>query len=340
MKGKKTFLATTGSGLARAYDGGEGWSVDVLLQDQDIRCLAVDPLDAGVTYAGTQGSGVFRSDDQGRSWQQAGLSGIIVKSLCASKTEPGTVYAGTKSPVAIYISRDRGGSWQELKGFRSARRWYWMSPAEPPFSAYVQAIALSPVDPDVIVVGIEAGAVVRSEDGGENWSSHRTGAVRDCHSMQFHSDNGDWVYEAGGSGSGAAISHDAGATWHQPRAGLDRHYGWACAADPSRPEVWYASLSKSFSFPRLQPAAHVDGQANAYIFRSSGGAAWEKLGGGLPQPLVYMAYALLSDPEAPGHLYAGLSNGDIWFSADYGDAWEKLPFNMKGIHRTLIMLPS
>jgi hypothetical protein len=211
-----------------------------------------------------------------------------------------------------------------------------MSPAEPPFSAYVQAIALSPVDPGVIVAGIEAGAVVRSEDGGQTWSSHRKGAVRDCHSLQFHSSNGSWVYEAGGGG--AAVSHDAGHTWQQPRQGLDRRYGWACAADPSRPEVWYASLSKSFSFPRLEPAAHIDGQANAYIFRSSGGAPWEKLGGGLPQPLDYMAYALLTDPDAPGHLYAGLSNGDIWFSADYGDSWEKLPLNMKGIHRTLIML--
>ena len=35
----------------------------------------------------------------------------------------------------------------------------------------------------------------------------------------------------------------AGVTWTQPRAGLDRHYGWAVAADCEHPEVWYASLS-------------------------------------------------------------------------------------------------
>jgi len=49
-------------------------------------------------------------------------------------------------------------------------------------------------------------------------------------------------------------------------------------------------------------------------------------------------YALLTDPDAPGHLYAGLSNGNVWHSADYGDAWQKLPFNLKGIHRTMIAL--
>ena len=200
----------------------------------------------------------------------------------------------------------------------------------------MQAIALSPVDPDVIVAGIEAGAVLRSADGGKTWTGHRKGAIRDCHTMLFHSDNGDWIYEAGGGGT--AVSRDAGQTWQQPRAGLDRRYGWACAADPARPEVWYASLSKSFSFPSFVPSAHIDGKANAYIFRSSGGAPWEKLGGGLPQPLDYMAYALLTDPGAPGHLYAGLSSGDIWFSADYGDTWDKLPLKMGGIHRTLIML--
>ena len=84
--------------------------------------------------------------------------------------------------------------------------------------------------------------------------------------------------------------------------------------------------------------AHSDGQAEAYIFRSAGGAAWQKLGGGLPQPLSHMAYALITDPHAPGHLYAGLSNGDVWHSTDYGDMWQQLPFNLKGIHRSLIML--
>jgi hypothetical protein len=86
------------------------------------------------------------------------------------------------------------------------------------------------------------------------------------------------------------------------------------------------------------PPAHIDGEANAYIFRSAGGAPWEKLRGGLPQPLNYMAYALLTDPAAPGHIYAGLSNGEVWHSTDYGDSWQCLPFQLKGIHRSLIML--
>ncbi len=82
----------------------------------------------------------------------------------------------------------------------------------------------------------------------------------------------------------------------------------------------------------------MDGQANAFIYRSAGGAAWEKLGGGLPQPLTHMAYALLTDPAAPGHLYAGLSSGDVWQSTDHGDHWQQLPFNLGGIQRMMIIV--
>jgi hypothetical protein len=308
--------------------------VEHLLVDQDIRCLAADHH---TVYAGTQTKGVLRSTDGGRNWQPAGLPNHTIKSLAISPLEPGVVYAGTRPP-ALFVSRDGGANWMELEALRRTRRWWWFSPADPPtITPYVQAIALSPTDPNVLLVGIELGAVLRSQDGGKSWSGHRPGALRDCHSMQFHATNGHWVYEAGGTGGGAAFSQDGGQQWEQPKEGLERHYGWACAADPERPSVWYASLGPQARFG--PPPAHIDGKANAYIFRSMDGAPWQKLGGGLPQPLQYMAYALVAHPAQPSHLYAGLSHGEVWHSADYGDSWQQLPFNLKAIHRTLIYLP-
>ena len=336
--GVETFIATTGQGVQRASrEAHDTWAVEEALAGYNVSCLATDPLHKKVVYAGTQGSGVLRSDDAGRTWQFAGLEAIGIRSLSVSRSQPGVLYAGTKPPM-LFISRDRGANWMELAAFRKMRRWFWFSPAEPPALApYVQGIALSPTDPQMIVVGIEAGAVVRSEDGGQTWTGHRPGAVRDCHSITFHTTSGDWVYEGGGTG--LAFSRDSGKTWKQPREGLDRRYGWACAADPLRPEVWYASASPMFSRSNPgAPPAHIDGQANAYIFRSIGGSPWQKLGGGLPQPLNYMAYALLTDPTASGHVYAGLSNGEVWHSTDYGDHWQRLPFQLKGIHRSLIMI--
>jgi photosystem II stability/assembly factor-like uncharacterized protein len=335
-----TFLAITGSSLARATFANNQWSVQHLLVGEGLNCLAADPAHPATAYAGTRRQGVLRSTDAGQTWQPAGLAGHDVKALAVSRAEPGVIYAGTRPP-ALYVSRDGGAQWMELESFRRARQWWWLSPAEPPdLTPYVQGLALSPTEPEVILAGIEAGAVLRSADGGQTWQGHRPGALRDCHSITFHATNGDWAYEAGGTGAGVAVSRDGGQNWQQPRAGLDRHYGWAVAADAARPEVWYASLSPMIAWARPgPPAAHVDGYANAYIFRSVGGAAWHKLGGGLPQPLDYMAYALVTDPfELPGHLYAGLSNGDIWHSTDHGLAWTQLPLNVKAIRRTLIAL--
>lgn len=321
-------LATTGHGIVRAarWSGEDKWQVEVTLADKDVRCLAADPTQPLTVYAGTQGEGVFRSDDAGQTWRASGLTGHVVKSLAVSRVASGTVYAGTK-PAKIFVSRDGGITWRELESFRKiSSRWFWFSPAEKPFSAYVQGLALSPTDSGVVIAGIEAGAVVRSSDGGKTWSGHRSGALRDCHSLVFHASNGEWVYEGGGTGAGVSVSRDAGATWRQPRGGLDRHYGWAVAADCDHPEVWYASISPS------PMKAHSRANAQAAIYRATGGADWKKLLGGLPQPLDGMPYTLLTDPTISGHIYAGLSNGHVWHSADYGDTWNRLAIDFPAVN--------
>jgi hypothetical protein len=248
----------------------------------------------------------------------------------------------------IFTSDDRGGSWRELESFRTARRWWWFTPAEPPFNqAYVLGLTVDPDNPDVIVAGIEFGAVLRSTDGGLTWSKHLKGTDRDCHSIAFNPLNGNWIYQGGGGR--AAVSSDGGVTWNSfkpmnllayfrevfgkpvPHKGLDRHYGWAASGDPHHPHIWY--FSASFG-PAL---AHGEtGNAQAHIFRCRDGKKFEKLSGGLPDPLPYMPYALLTDIENEGHVYAGLSNGDIWFSQDFGDSWRQLDLNVGGIHRQMI----
>ncbi len=326
------FLATTGRGVVRAAFN-HAWTVEPLLTDEYVCCLAADPHHPLTVYVGTDGEGVICVNAGEKSWYPAGLSQMVVKALAVSPLEPGTIYAGTR-PAALWVSRDGGANWQELEALRHVPgRRLWFSPAGLPFTAYVQAIALSPTDPNHIIIGIESGAVLQSHDGGQSWSKHRKGALRDCHSMTFHTSDSQWVYEAGGTGKGVSFSKDGGESWTQPKNGLDRHYGWACAADPEQPDIWYASLSPG-AFK-----AHSEEGAQAYIFRSKNGGTWQKLGGGLPQPLDHMPYALLTDPNAPGHLYAGLSSGTVWHSTNYGDLWEQMPFQLGGINRALIILP-
>jgi hypothetical protein len=325
------FLATTGQGIARAEGSLRmGWSVITVLRDQTVQCLAHDVLHPRIIYAGTPRHGVLRSVDGGMTWQPRGLEGQNIKALAASPVSPETLYAGTR-PARLYVSHDGGERWTELTAFRKIpSRRFWLSPVG--FVAYVQAITLSPSDAQTLLVGIEVGAVVRSSDGGETWTDHRSGALRDCHSLTFHMANGDWVYEAGGTGGGVAVSRDAGEHWRQPKDGLDRHYGWAVAADPAQPDIWYASLSPGAL------KAHSDHNAEAVIVRASGDAPWQALAGGLPQPLTHMPYALLTDPAAPGELYAGLSNGEVWHGTVHGDSWQRLPLELGSISRVLLGL--
>lgn len=331
MSRSEILLAVSGRGLARASRGSNGgWKVDHHLEDNDVQCVAADPENAQRVFAGTK-NGVLASKDAGLTWQSSGMEGQIVKSLAVSLHDPDLIYAGTK-PALMFVSRDGGSTWAELESFRRIpNRWWWFSPAEPPDRRpYVLAIALSPTEPQVLLAGIEFGAVVRSEDGGLTWSRHRRGALRDCHSLKFHARNGNWVYEAGGTGGGASFSRDGGRTFQKAKRGLAKSYGIVCAADPAKPEIWYVCVAPS-------PFNAFGDNPKIYLYRSTGGAGWQPIGW-QPHPLPEAPTALVTVPGAPGHLYAGLHSGDVWHTADYGDSWEKMPFNLKSIWLSMLVL--
>ncbi len=331
-------LATTGPGVVRAERRAHGaWHVERPMPKARATCLAVDPNDRRRAWAGTRDAGVLRSDDTGRSWRSAGGPGRPVTALTVSAHDPEVAYAGV-TPVGLYVTRDGGASWTELTGLRRARAWWWFSPADPPgLAPYVSALAVSPTDPQALLLGVEAGAVLRSEDGGSTWSSHRRRADRDCHALQFHRRDGAWAYEAGGGGP--ASSRDGGRTWRHGRAGLAGRYAVSCAADPERPEVWYVATSPLAAWPRIwrMPVAHDPGRAHATIYRASGGADWQRLEGGLPQPLAHAPYGLATDPNEPGHLYAGLADGQVWRSTDHGEVWTKLPVDLGRVRRSMVL---
>lgn len=322
------FVSTTWRGLARAERSGGSWTVTRHLDDEETRALASSRA-GGVVLLGTQGNGVWRSEDSGATWSRSGLDGMIVKSLAISPADDRVVYAGTKPPM-MFKSEDGGRTWSELVNFRHVRRWWWRQPAERPTTPYVSSLAASPLDPDIVVVGIEAGAVLRTEDGGASWRGHLSGAVRDCHVLAFH-DREPYVYEGGGAlrKPGASISRDSGSTWERVERGPDHNYGWAVVGDPEEPETWFASLASS---PRT---AHADGNAEAYIYRCDP-RGWKRLAGGLPQPMTSMVYALIS--AAPNHVFAGAANGRVWHTQDRGETWTEMPFDLGSIHRELTAL--
>ena len=300
-------VAATGHGVAvvRDDEGGPRASVTALAGAQ---CLAVAD---GTLYAGCRGNGVWKSEDAAATWDQLRLPEQDVYSLAVSPVD-GAVYAGCE-PSMLFRSDDGGATWEELETLRSLPSAPTWSFPPRPWTSHVRWIAPSPHDRLRILVGIELGGLMVSEDGGASWHDHRPGAQRDVHSLAWHPSAEGRAYEAGGGG--AAWSDDGGLTWRPADDGRDRHYTWAVAVDPADPERWYVSASTG---PR---SAHRPGHADAVVYRRDGGGPWRALGGGLPDPLAAMPYALLA---APGRLVAGLADGRLYASEDAGDTWREL----------------
>lgn len=301
--------AATGDAIARLDESDGVWRATLSLIGSGAQCLALDPSDPDVVYAGLREGGVRRSRDSGESWIDCELPAPGVFSLAVSAAD-GAVYAGTE-PSALYRSDDRGETWDELAGLLELpSRPTWSFPPRP-WTSHVRWIAPSLHDAGLLLVGIELGGLMRSTDRGETWHDHRPGAQRDVHSIAWHPHEHGRAYEAGGGG--AAWSDDAGDSWHAADEGRDRHYTWSVAVDPDDPERWYVSASTG------PYAAHGERDPQALIYGRRDGA-WTALGGGLPEPLPAMPYALVA---YGGGVVAGLADGQLWGSEDRGESWER-----------------
>jgi len=305
----------TGDGIARLDETGETWTVELSLSGSGAQCLAVDPADPDIVYAGLREDGVRRSVDGARSWIDCELPEPAAFSLAVSAAD-GAVYAGTE-PSRLFRSDDHGESWGELEALLELpSRPNWSFPPRP-WTSHVRWIAASPHDAELLLVGIELGGLMRSIDGGRSWQDHRPGAQPDVHSLVWHPRARGRAYEAGGGGS--AFSTDAGESWQPADEGRDRHYTWSVAVDPDDPDCWYVSASTG------PFAAHGRGGPQAHIYRRRDGEPWQPLSGGLPEPLPAMPYALLA---TDGRLLAGLADGQLWESRDGGDSWT--PLRLRG----------
>ena len=301
----------TGDGIARLDETGETWTVELSLLGSGAQCLAVDPADPDIVYAGLREDGVRRSVDGGRSWIDCELPEPAAFSLAVSAAD-GAVYAGTE-PSRLFRSDDQGESWGELEALLELpSRPNWSFPPRP-WTSHVRWIAASPHDAELLLVGIELGGLMRSIDGGWSWQDHRPGAQPDVHSLAWHPRARGRAYEAGGGG--AAFSTDAGESWQPADEGRDRHYTWSVAVDTDDPDCWYVSASTG------PFAAHGRRGPRAHIYRRRDGEPWQPLSGGLPEPLPAMPYALLA---TDGRLLAGLADGQLWESRDGGESWTPL----------------
>ncbi len=286
-------------------------SAERSLEEASPQCLALDPSREGRVFCGTWDRGLFRSDDEGRSWSPLGQEQVTAVAVDAD----GVVYAGTE-PSALYRSEDSGASWTERRAMRdlpSAPTWSF---PPRPHTSHVRWIT---PDPDVrgrLFVCIEAGALLRSTDGGETWEDRRPDGPIDTHTLVAA---GGCLYSAAGDGfmqpgRGFSMSRDAAETWERPHDGLREHYLWGVAVDEADPQTIVVSGARG------PQQAHAEHSAESTIYRRSESGEWIESTDGLPPRAGTNAWVLAWHD---GAFYAA-SNVGLFRSPDAGASCEPM----------------
>jgi len=289
------------------------------LVGNDVTSVAVDPRRTRRLYAGTDGAGIWRSDDGGHRWDPAGelFRGRDVTALAVSASGPGDtgwLYAGTE-PSALFRSHDGGDTWEELTGFQalpSASTWSF--PPRPD-THHVRWIAPDPAVPDRLFVAIEAGALIRSRDGGRTWEDRTRGSPYDTHTLALHPQAPGRLYSA--AGDGYFESRDGGETWKRPRAGLEHGYLVGVTVHPEDPETVLVSAAPG------PWKAYASRGAESYVYRRTRDGRWTTAGMGLPEARGTTVSALAASRAEPGTVFAANNRG-IFTSGNFGLTWERL----------------
>src|SRR5271167_4999083 len=255
---------------------------------------------------GTLGQGIWRSSDGGDTWLRVrhGLySESAVRALAVHPSDARIMYCGADS--GVYRSEDSGEHWERLDS--------------PMNEIPIWALAIDPVDPNIIFAGTRPAALFRSTDGGQHWDKLRAEMAEECPNVRVPRvtaltvDPADHrTVWAGVEVDGVRRSRDGGESWTRIAGGLN---------DPDIHDTAVSANGKKTvltSTPRE-------------IFASTdGGESWHGLGVGEHFHLPYCRSLALKadDPKvlfvATGDGALG-STGAIQRSKDGGQSWQMLP---------------
>jgi photosystem II stability/assembly factor-like uncharacterized protein len=190
----------------------------------------------------------------------------------------------------------------------------WSFPPKPE-THHVRWIEPDPHQPGRLYVAIEAGALIRTEDGGESWHDRVRGGPFDTHTAATHPVAAGRFYAA--AGDGYYESEDGGQGWQWPMDGLRHRYLVGVAVDPGDPNTVVVSAA---------PGPHVAYSprgAEAYLYRKRADNEFELAMEGLPDAAGSVASRLMGVHNEPGVFYAANNHG-LFRSLDAGASWQEL----------------
>jgi hypothetical protein len=242
--------------------------------------------------------------------------------------EPGVWYAGVDD-AALFVSRDDGQTWGELEGLSThPTRPRWV----PGFGGLcLHSVLVDPTNPRRLWVGISAVGVFRTENTGTTWQLcnewlHNVAPEfvpdpemgRCVHKMVLDPQRPGVLYLQ--FHGGVFRSENAGDSWTRISAGLPHDFGFPMAI---------SQRGDLFVVPLLSDENRVVPEGALKVWRSRDqGRSWRALTSGLPQKEHFVGVlrdAMTADAFDPAGIYVGTTAGELFFSRDDGESWERLP---------------
>jgi len=239
-------------------------------------------------------------------------------------------------PYTYYFGATGGGVWKTEDGGIS-----WKPISDGFFkTGSVGAIAVSPLDPNIIYVGMgeapirgnvsHGDGVYKSLDAGKTWTHSGLANTRQISRIRVHPQDPELVYVAAlghvygpNEERGVFRSRDGGKTWEKVLYRSEKAGAIDIILDPHNSRILYAALWEAYR----TPSSLVSGGKGSGLFRSiDRGDSWTEITRfpGLPKGVIGKIGVTVS-PAKTGRLWAIIEarDGGVFRSDDGGENWIK-----------------
>jgi len=325
----------------RSDPGRRSWkSAGPFLVGREVYHAIVDARD-GTIWAATDhavwGAHLHTSRDGGSTWEvlesaphyadERALEAIWFIAP-GPASEPDTFYAGIE-PAGLFVSRDRGLSWQGVDSLNTHPTSSTWQPAGGGLALH--SIITEATEPGRIFCAVSAGGVYRSDDGAASWQAINRNVRADfqperypeagqcVHKLLQHPTHPQRLYQQ--NHCGTYRSDDYGDNWIEITNGLPSDFGYALALDANDADTLFVIPEESSNM-----RATIDGKLRVYRSRDAG-ASWQPLKRGLPQENAYVSIlreGMCADRLDPCGVYFGTSTGHLFSSNNRGESWNMI----------------
>ncbi len=350
-----TLVVVTNTGVYRSNDGGSTWT-ETFNNGQRVQQIIANPLRWDTQFITVYATGIYKSTDGGYNWTYVSeeITNHYRIEMAISPTDTNIVYA---SPVdenygllGFFRSPDAGNTW-----FNYGNSTNWLNSQ----GWYDNALVVSPLDPDVVIVGgldiyrVEINGASMTTTKLTNWYSGTEYPYvhADQHALVTIKDgNTNFAIIAGNDG-GVFYSPDMGASWESK----DNHYNVTQYYDADRHPTVNAFIGGTqdngthrspdeatatdswteviggdgfdCAWNKTNPSIVYGTLYSTRIYKSTdGGYTFYSINNNMPESGVFHT-PLAMDPNNSDKLFTAGDDNTLWWTDDGGNNWYSVSVN-------------